>query len=278
MSWWISAAQYATETLAIVLILRLLSLRDKREGVYVVFAFFLAFQLASTTGYLFLSHWFGEKLDYRVVWIISAIVGWLVSLWLVYSLAKALLAGLPGVYRFSRIFLNSVFPLAVVGALLTVRWEYAITGAGLYADPIERFVTVGSVMDRAISMAALFVLVVILAFILWFPVKMPRNLAIISIGLVVYFGSKTGLTLLRNYAVPGTISRSSQYWREVLSVGVSLVVICCFLYWIIFIDPKGQTAQVRMGHSWRSSEQGKLIQQLEALNLALLRNSQRFEL
>jgi hypothetical protein len=56
------------------------------------------------------------------------------------------------------------------------------------------------------------------------------------------------------------------------------MVICCFLYWIVFIDPKGQTAQVRMGHSWRSTEQSKLIQQLEALNLALLRNSQRLEL
>jgi hypothetical protein len=188
------------------------------------------------------------------------------------------LAGLPGVFRFSLIFLNSVFPVAIIGALLTVRGEYLITGAARNSDSIERFVTVGSVVDRAISMASLFVLVAILAFILWFPVKMPRNLAIMSVGLVVYFGSKTGLELLRSYAVSGVISKSSHYLRDLLSLGVSGVVICCFLYWIIFIDPKGQTAQVRMGHSWRSGEQGKLIQQLEALNLALLRNSQRLEL
>jgi hypothetical protein len=197
---------------------------------------------------------------------------------LVYSLAKAVLAGLPGVFRFSRILLNSVFPLAILGALLTVRAEYAVTGAWRYSDPTDRLVMVGSVVDRAISMASLLVLAAILAFILWFPVRMPRNLAIISVGLVVYFGSKTGVELLRSYAVSGAISRSSQDLREVLSLTVSVIVICCFLYWIVFIDPKGQTSQVRMGHSWRASEQTKLIQQLEALNIALLRNSQRFEL
>jgi hypothetical protein len=278
MNWWISAPQYATETLALVLIVRLLSLRDRREGVYLVFALFLAFQLLSATEYLVLSRWFVHKVDYRLVWIVSTVASWLFSLWLVYSLAKAVLAGLPGVFRFSRILLNSVFPLAIIGALLTVRGEYSITGAWRYPDPVDRLVMVGSVLDRAISMASLLVLVAILTFILWFPVKMPRNLAVISVGLVVYFGSKTGLELLRSYAVSGTISRSSQDFREVVSVGASVIVICCFLYWIVFINPKGQTSQVRMGHSWRASEQGKLMEQLEALNLALLRSSQRVEL
>jgi len=275
MSWWISAAQYATETLALVLVVRILLLRDKREGVYIVFALFLAFQFLTTAEYFVFSHWFADKVDYRLVWIGSTIAGWLFSLSLVYSLAKAVLAGLPGVFRFSRILLNFVFPLAIVVALSTVRGEYWITGASRYADPTERLVIVGSVLDRAISMAALSVLVAILAFILWFPVKMPRNLAIISIGLVVYFGSKTGLALLRTYGAPGAISVTS---TELLSTCVSMVVVFCFLYWIIFIDRKGQTTEVRIGHSWHAAEQGRLIQQLESLNLALLRNSQRLEL
>jgi hypothetical protein len=275
MNWWISAAQYATETLAFVLIVRLFSLRDKRDGVYVVFALFLVFQLLTTAEYFLFSHWPGAKVDYRVIWLVSTAAGWPFSLLLAYSLAQAVLAGLPGVFRFSRILLNLVFPLAILAALLTVRGEYWITGASRYSDPTDRLLMIGSVVDRAISMAALSVLVAILAFILWFPVKMPRNLAIISVGLVVYFGSKTGLALLRTYAVPGTISRSL---TELLSTCVSVVVVFCFIYWIIFIDPKGQTSQVRMGHSWRAAEQGKLIQQLESLNLALLRNSQRFEL
>jgi hypothetical protein len=160
-------------------------------------------------------------------------------------------------------------------ALLTVKWEYLVTGAARNADATFRVLTVGHVVDRAISTAALLVLVAILAFILWFPVKMPRNLAVLSIGLVVYFGSKTGLTLLLTYSAPGIISRSIS---EVLSASVSMIGVFCFLYWIIFIDPKGQTSEVSLGQSWRSADQGKLIQQLESLNLALLRSSQHMEL
>jgi hypothetical protein len=209
------------------------------------------------------------------VWIVSTVAGWVFSLALVYSLAKAVLAGLPGVFRFSKILLNLVFPLAILLALSTARGEYWITGASHYSDPRDRLLLIGAVVDRAISMAALLILVAILAFILWFPVKMPRNLAVISVGLVIYFGSKTGLNLLRTYATPGTISRSS---TELLSTCASMVAVFCFLYWIVFIDAKGQTAQVRMGHSWHAAEQGRLIQQLESINLALLRSSQRLEL
>jgi len=274
MTWWITATQYATEALALVLIVRLLLLRDKREAVYAVFAVFLAFQLVTSFEYFFFARWF-SNLDYRQVWLASTVVGWFFSLALVYSLAKAVLAGLPGVLRFSRILLNVWFPSSIVLALLTVKSEYWVTGAALNADATFRLLIVGHVVDRAISTAALLVLVAILTFILWFPVKMPRNLAVLSIGLVVYFGSKTGLTLFLTYSAPGVISRSMS---ELLSASVSMIGVFCFLYWIVFIDPRGQTSEVQLGHSWRSADQLKLIQQLESLNLALLRNSQRLEL
>jgi hypothetical protein len=275
MTWWIGATQYATEALALVLILRLLLLRQRREGVYIVFVLFLTFQLLSSAEYFVSSRWFPDKIDYRLTWLFSTIIGWFFSLALVYSLSKAVLAGLPGVFRFSRILLNLLFPLAIVLALSTVRWEYWVTGAAQSDDAIFRILTIGHVVDRAISMAALLVLVAILAFILWFPVKMPRNLAVLSIGLVVYFGTKTGLTLLLTYSAPGTITRSAS---EMLSASVSLIGVFCFLYWIVFIDQKGQTSEVPLGRSWRSADQGRLVQQLESLNVALLRNSQRFEL
>jgi len=50
------------------------------------------------------------------------------------------------------------------------------------------------------------------------------------------------------------------------------------LYWIAFIVPQGEAAQVRMGHSWRLAEQNRLVEQLESLNGALMRSSQRLPL
>ena len=146
MNWWMGAAQYATEALALILIWRLFSLRGKREAVYVIFALFLGFQLLASAEYFFFTHWFANTVDYRFVWLLSTIVGWVFSLSLVYSLAKAVLSGLPGVCRFSRMFLNFVFPSAILLALFTARGEYSVTGAARYSDSTEQLVIIGSVV------------------------------------------------------------------------------------------------------------------------------------
>jgi hypothetical protein len=281
MTWWVNSAQYATGVLALILIVRLISLRNRREPVYVAFAVFLAVQLASTTLVqaltsvdYFISAGVGLR-DYRLFYIGTTSILWIFSLAVVYSLAKAVLAELPGIFRFSRRLLNIVFPLAIIIALSTVRSEYWIAGGAKHSEIIGRLVVICYVLDRAISMAGLLVLMAILVFILWFPVKISRNLALLSIGFVVYFGLKTGIELLRTYAPPGTML----YDRlVVLSTSASFVLVFCFVYWIIFIDTKGLKTEVRIGHSWRAAEQARLIGQLEALNLALLRSSEQVKL
>jgi hypothetical protein len=92
-------------------------------------------------------------------------------------------------------------------------------------------------------------------------------LAIFSVGLVIYFGAKTGLKLLEIYW-------GTAYWK-IFDACASVVVILCFLYWIVFINAKVQVAEVRIGHGWRPDEQEKLMVQLEALNGALMRNARQ---
>jgi hypothetical protein len=271
MNSWINTAQYATEALAIVLIFRLLFMRDHRERVYYIFVAFLAIQLANTVVYFAYSRWALNKLDYRIIWICSTAIVATFSLWLVYAIAKAVLAELPGIFRFSRNLLNIVFPLAILIAFSTARSEYGLTQGAKFHDPLDRLISIFSVADRGISMASVLVLIAILAFILWFPVRMSRNLAIFSVGFVVYFASKTALELVNIYSAPGAKATA------ILSTFASLVLISCFLYWIVFIDPRGQTAQVRMGHSWRLADQKGLLDQLEALNGTLMRSSQRIQ-
>jgi hypothetical protein len=272
MNWWRNAAQYATEVLAVVLIFRLLWLRDRRTVIYSVFVGFLAVQLAGALAFFACGRWGHDKIDYRIVWTFFTVALDFFCLWLVYSLAKAVLAELPGILRFSRILLYIVFPLAILIAFSTAPGEYWLTRARNFHDPVDRLMSIWIVADRGISMASVLILIAISAFILWFPVKMARNLAIFSVGLVIYFGSKTGLELLIIYSAPDAQTRS------ILSTCVSIVLIACFVYWIVFIDPKGQTAQVRLGHGWRLAEQDKLLGQLESINGVLMRSSQRMQL
>lgn len=272
MTWWINAAQYATEALALALILRLLLLRNKREHVYSVFVVFLSLQLIETLAYFAWLRWAQSKVDYRMVWIVFTPMLAGFSLWLVYSLAKAILAELPGIFRFSRMLLNIWFPLAILIAFFIAPGEFGMTPGTKLPDPLDRIMFFFFATDRAVAMASVLILIVILAFILWFPVKMSKNLAIFSVGFVVYFTSKTGLELLHSYS-PASVKNAA-----LLGALNSLVLIICFVYWIVFIGPQGQTAQVRMGHSWRLAEQTRLVEQLESLNGALLRSSQRLQL
>ena len=270
MNWWTDVAQYLSDALALVLVFRLLSLRERKYGVFPAFCLFLGLQLVEG-GVFFLFRVTGREWDYRLVWIIAMAFLWAVSLIMVYALAHAVLAELPGILRFSRILLNIVFLLAIIVAMATVKGEYWATGGARFHNSIDRILALWYVLDRAISMSALLILFAILAFILWFPVKMSKNLAIFSVGFVVYFGSRTALGLLRSYTAG--MFRSSTI--DLINVGGSLVLVLCFVYWLAFIDTKGQTEQVRIGHSWSRTDQRKLIDQLEAINLALVRQSQR---
>jgi hypothetical protein len=139
------------------------------------------------------------------------------------------------------------------------------------ANPIDRAVAVTLVLDRMIATVALLVLVAMLLFILWFPVQMPRNLALFSVGFVVYFAAKTVFLIFRNYLAHDMTDRMT----DLISNATSLVLIGCFVYWLAFINPGGEFSTVRIGHSWRTDEQNRLIGQLEAMNAALLRGARR---
>ncbi len=266
MQLWIKLAQYVIEALALVLIFRLLSLRDKRNGVYSVFVVFLGVQLIGSVAYFACKRW--HQLDYRVIWFLFTATLALFSLFLVYSLAKAVLAELPGILRFSRIFLNIVFPVAIIVSFSTAKSEYWLTPVDDFDQRLSHLIAMFIIADKGISLACVLIMIAILGFILWFPVKMSKNLAVFSVGFVIYFACKTGLELLILY------NATSGKTEAALDLGVNLVLITCFLYWIFFIDSKGQVTEVRIGHGWHREEQEKLIGQLEALNGALMRSSQ----
>jgi hypothetical protein len=265
---WSRTAQYVSDILALVLIIRLAAIRVRLPGVYRVFVAFLAFQLLESLLSLALYAFKGVlHLDYRLLWMPLQAISWVLSLWMVYALLSEILKSLPGILRFSRLVLNIIFALAILLALFTVVPEYSAAGGAKFADPIDRLLIAVFVLNRAVAMAALLVFACILAFILWFPVEMRRNLAVFSVGLVIYFATKVALLLARSYL--------SHENTRVLSTTMAFVVAACFAYWIVAITPHGQAVQVRWGHSWRLDEQRRLMTQLESMNTALLRAATR---
>ena len=69
MNSWINAAQYATEILAIVLVFRLLWLRERREGIYYIFIAFLLVETFQSLLYFAYTKWAVNQIDYRLLWL-----------------------------------------------------------------------------------------------------------------------------------------------------------------------------------------------------------------
>lgn len=257
-------AQYVSDALAVALVLRLLLLR--LHSVYKVLCLFVLFDLFSSVAVV-INKFVHYPQDYRILWMGLRVVSWVLSLWMVYALVEAMLANLPGVRRLSRKLLSVVFIGALIVCLFTAPPEYSASALTKSADPVERAVIAAFAIERATFMAALIVLLAMLVFILWFPVQMPRNLAVFSVGFIVFFTSHAGLPLWHTF------------WPK-LDIGTftaieALLLASCYAYWLLFINRAGELKPVRMGHSWGPAEQRRMVGQLEAMNEALLRAARR---
>ncbi len=262
---WVRAGQGINIALGLILIVRLLRLRLQR--VYRIFCVFLACEFAASLLAYAKTVVPNALPDYRIVWVLGRAVIWIVTLWTVYALLEAVLKNLPGVLRLSRRLLNWVFIAALIFGLLTARPEFSISGLSGQSDPLSEAVGIAVVLDRVVCTIALFALVSILGFMLWFPVEISRNLIVFTTGFLVYFAAKGGLLLTR-----------SLWSHESLALISNLIMFtsaACFAYWAIFITSEAEAVPVRIGHSWRPREQERLIGQLEAINVALLRTATR---
>ena len=255
-----------SDVLSLLLIIRLFSLR--LHAAYRVFCAFLLLEVISQS-FAFLDKYtpIRHLVDYRVAWIALQVLFWILSIWMVYALLRAILKKLPGILRFSRRVLKIAIPISVVVALIIAGPEYVASGASIAKDPIDYFVVLGLILSRIVSTICVLILLATLLFILWFPVTMPRNLAIFSIGFAVYFTAKTFLLLFHNFW--------SHESRPIVSNIVAFILCICLAYWITFLNRNGEFAQVTIGHSWRASKQTSLMKDLEGLNAVLGRAGRR---
>ncbi len=263
---WAQIAFALSDILSVALIIRLINLR--LHHVYKVFCAFLIFEIVSTSFTIiekFSS--LNNIVDYRVMWLVMRLASWTISIWMVYALLYAILANLPGILKFSRRVLNSVLPISLGAALLSAAPEYSASGTSKVSIPIDFLVGIGFVLERVVSTIALFTLLLVLFFILWFPVKMPRNLANFSNGFILYFSAKTTFLLVRSFW--------SHESFALVDNGVTFILCICLGYWIIFLNKQGEEVPVTLGHSWQVSKQTQLMGNLESLNATLSRAARR---
>jgi hypothetical protein len=182
---------------------------------------------------------------------------------MVYALLGAILARLPGILQFSRKLLVVVFVLATLFAVLSAKSEIRLDQSSYGDWSLKLAVILASPIERVVTTVSLVALLAIQGFILWFPVPLPRNLVLFSIGFVFNFVCETALLVIR-----GLLPRSAAAVIDPVNL---FVLSACFAYFAIAITSAGESIPVRLGHIWHRAEQERLFRQLEQINGALLK-------
>jgi len=154
---------------------------------------------------------------------------------------------------------------AISGALIL---SGVISLVSLYPDvgregtlyPILVFV---HALERAISSALLLFLLLITAFLVWFPIPLGRNVVVHTLVFGAYFSANALLLLLRNLVGANLL--------RVLSTINLGVATACLIAWLIFLSPAGEAAVLVFGSRWRKVDSERLVRQLDAINSSLMR-------
>lgn len=261
---WENTVQIVDLLLGSVLIAKLLV-----SGLYRVYRVFWIFLIADLLGsYAWVLTRIGPlKPDYRILWLCSSLPVWYLSLSVVYSHMKKILKNLPGLAGLSRNVLNAACISAIALGLISALVEYGAWGLWDTSKLAICLATGGIIFDRMVSSIALFVFLAMLSFLLWFPVSVPRNVASLTAGLLLYFASKTALLLARGAWSPDSV-RLVSFW-------ITIVSSACFAFWIFQITPAGENAPSPLRLPRRKIDKERLVRQLEILDQSLVQAARR---
>jgi hypothetical protein len=204
------------------------------------------------------NRWFFH-IDYRIWWLVMRLPYWTLYVWMVYALLQAVMHEYPGVHKLSAKVLNgSIAVAAVIGGLTAAHSLYALR---LNTTTMVRLSASGAALERTASVACLILLLGVLGFLLWFPVQVPRNLVVFSVTYVVFFAANVV-----------SYSFYSGSTASALLVGWSVLIVSCLCYscFLLFLTEAGEHAPARIGHSWKPGDQARLLEQLGAINAAVL--------
>lgn len=241
---------------------RMLRLRLHRT--FNFFAAFIMFEIAQSA--IFVAYALSSSTvgDYRVFWVVLIVPEWVLTLCTVYSLLDALLHELPGILSFSHRVLQGAFLLSLAAATAIV-FSVGRVGKTAPESPAFNWLTTAMLIDRVVEVVVVLVLLGVSAFVLWFPIRMSRNLFAFIAGLTVYFGMNACAAV-----VPALGSPSLELVVNRLTF---IALSACYIYWSFMITASGEGAMIRVGHGWSSQhKRDRAIRELERMNTALLRS------
>jgi hypothetical protein len=230
----------------LVLIARLWS-----NGLHLIYPFFFSFLVADMLQTLIASTIPYKGHAYPRYWVASeGVIGCCYAL-IVVELYRVVLRDLPGIASISRRYITITVGIAILGSLLLLRLE----------ETPANYVSVSFVIERAIVFSLVIFILLVSAFLAYYPVPLNRNVVVYSIGYAVYFLTKATALFIRTLGYHVTPQ---------ISFALLLVSSACLLFWTLGLTRSGEIRTVVIGHKWNREDEARLLSKLEAINANLV--------
>lgn len=180
----------------------------------------------------------------------------LMAVFVVQDLFRIALLEHPAVAAFARRAVLAAMAIAAGVALSGIRLDFTIL-PGQYPD-IHRFLT----FERSMNFLTLLFLLIVSALLLWFPIRVRRNIVVYISGFVLFSASRSFGLLLYN------LRPQDDRLISTILLGLTLL---CLLIWIVGIEPEGELATATPGHRRNPETMQRLSHQLDSINAALTR-------
>lgn len=119
--------------------------------------------------------------------------------------------------------------------------------------------------EAAVVLSLVVFMLLITAFVVYYPIPLHRNALTYSIGYAVYFLSKAALLFLNNAA--------SSDWMRACSTAALAISTACVVFWAIYLNTEGERRTMVAGHRWSTTgNQDQVLKRLRELNDSLLRS------
>jgi hypothetical protein len=198
---------------------------------------------------------------YGNIYMLAEITNVFLSILVVRELIGLTLAGHPALAVFGRKAVLYTMGLAGFAAFGGVMLDSAVLpGQSRF---LHRFLTV----ERSLDFAILIFLLLISGLVIWFPLKVRRNIVLYISGFIVFYLSRTCGTLLANLLSP--------QFLNVINIALMSFSFCCLIAWLSSLRRENEDTTEVVGHRWNPAAIERLSGQLDAINATLVRFGRR---
>jgi hypothetical protein len=232
-----------------------------REGLHIKYRFLALYLAWNAIGGLILLPIPRDQMMYFYAYCAVRFVQWILDVLVTLDLVSLITKRHAGIMTAARVAVAVCLSIATIAAVLSAMVDLSV------APATYPMIKVFQLVDRTISFSVLAFLGLILAFLLWFPVRLSRNTVAYAVGFVVMFATRFSAALL------GNLLGASRYL--ILSTIQLAAFVAVVIFWMARITRSNEDSETITGPRWNRTRERRLMQQLETVNETLLRTTSK---